>query len=83
LTLPACSMVPSTASAFAPMSSSFLSRPSSHATSLAFALVGALEAQDGQAGNTFAKALAMNMLEIEGELAPDNMTLLASGLRAS
>ena len=33
----------------------------------AFALVGAIEAQDDRAGNTFAKALAMNMLEIEGD----------------
>ena len=31
----------------------------------AFALVGALEVQDGRAGNAFAEALAMNMLEVE------------------
>ena len=34
----------------------------------AFALVGALEVQDGRAGNAFAEALAMNMLEVEANL---------------
>ena len=33
----------------------------------AFALVGAPEVQDGRAGNAFAEALAMNMLEVEGQ----------------
>jgi hypothetical protein len=34
----------------------------------AFALVGAFEPQDGRAGNAFAEALAMNMLEGEVNL---------------
>jgi len=37
-----------------------------HVAAAAFALVGALEVQDGRAGNTF--ALAMNMLEGEANL---------------
>ena len=49
----------------------------------AFALVGALEAQDGRAGKTFAGQLAASLLEVEGQLDPDNMTLLASGVRAA
>jgi hypothetical protein len=47
----------------------------------AFALVGALEAQDGRAGKTFAGQLAASLLEDEGQLDPDNMTLLASAVR--
>jgi len=49
----------------------------------AFALVGALEAHDGRAGKTFAAQLAASLLEVEGQLDPDNMTLFASGVRAA
>jgi hypothetical protein len=49
----------------------------------AFALVGALEVQDGRAGNAFAEALAMNMLEVEGQFAPNNLALLASARKLS
>jgi hypothetical protein len=44
----------------------------------AFALVGDLEVPDGRAGNAFAEALAMNMLEVEGQFAPNNLAQLAS-----
>ena len=49
----------------------------------AFALVGALEVQDGRAGNAFAEALAMNMLEVERPICPNNLALLASARRLS
>jgi hypothetical protein len=42
----------------------------------AFALFGAFEAQDGRVGSKFAGRLAVSLLEVEGEFAPDNMTLL-------
>jgi len=38
----------------------------------ALALIGAAEAQGGRAGDAFAKALAMNLLKVEGRLAPDD-----------
>ena len=49
----------------------------------ALALVGALEFQDGRADNAFAEALTMNMLEVEGQFAPNNLALLASARKLS
>jgi hypothetical protein len=49
----------------------------------ALALVGALEFQDGRADNAFAETLAMNMLEVEGQFAPNNLALLASARKLS
>jgi hypothetical protein len=44
----------------------------------AFALIGASEAQDGRVGSKFASALAINLIEAESRLAPDQLAVIAS-----
>lgn len=47
-------------------------------TAQAFALIGASEAQDGRLRSKFASSLAINPIELEDRIAPDQLAVIAS-----